>query len=199
MNQTVLNRSRNDKFILVLDLPKTLKNVVDGVLQKTYNADYIQFTSIGSPVPSVNVPEIKVPYGGQNYYASSLSRPAYPPFNVKFLVDNGYQNYWILWNWLNLFNDFKNSTSDLTSSYESINSKINLTYPMSDYTSSFTIFGLDEFNNKIISFKYTNAFITGLTPIEYSYQTPTEIVCTATFVFNQLDVELLKSVDISNC
>ena len=57
----------------------------------------------------------------------------------------------------------------------------------------------DEFNNKIIEFKYTQAFITSLSPIEYSFQTANEIICTATFVFNQLNISLLKDINSSNC
>ena len=102
MQQPVLNRSRSDKFAFVLDLPKALKDQVNSVLDIT-NADPVQFTTFGSPVPAVSVPDINLAYAGQSYHTSSNSRPAYPPLNIKFLVDNGYQNYWILWKWLNLF------------------------------------------------------------------------------------------------
>ena len=111
MNQTVLNRARKDKFLFVLDIPNALKNIQDPVLQQNYNADPIQFTIVGSPVPKITVPSKEIPFGGQVYHTSSLSRPTYDPFNVKFFLDNGYQNYWILWNWLNLFNKNSNVAS----------------------------------------------------------------------------------------
>lgn len=194
MNQAVLNRARKDKFLFVLDIPNALKNIEDPILQSSYTADPIEFTIVGSPVPKIVVPSKEVPFGGQTYHVSSLTRPTYGPFNVKFLLDNGYQNYWILWNWLNLFNDNATSTSQLT--------QVNKGYisnPMSDFTSNFTIYTLDEFNNKLMSFTYTQAFIIGLSEFDFSYQESGEISCTASFAFNQLQVELIKNVNIPSC
>ena len=199
MNQAILNRSRSDKFSFILDLPKALKEQHDSVLQTIYSANQIQFTTFGSPVPDIKIPEIKVPFGGQVYNASSLSRPPYTPITLKFLIDNGYQNYWILWKWLNLFNDTEDSTTELTSPLSENRKKIYLKNQMSDFTSNFSLFGLDEFNNRVIEFKYTQAFITGLSPIDYSFQTSAEITCNATFAFNQLNISLLKDINISTC
>ena len=197
MQQPVLNRSRSDKFSFVLDLPKALKRTVDKVLP-IYSADTVQFTTFGSPVPAISVPDINLAFGGQSFHTSSNSRPAYPPLNIKFLVDNGYQNYWILWKWLNLFNDASNSVTDINSSVVN-NNKVLLSNSLSDYISTFSLFALDEYNNKIIEFKYTNAFITGLSPIEFSFQNPDQIICNATFVFNQLQVDLLADINVSAC
>lgn len=194
MNQAILNRARKDKFSLVLDIPKALKDIQDEVLQTNYNADSIEFTVISSPVPKVAVPAQEVPFGGQVYHVPRFSRPSYGTFNMKFLLDNGYQNYWILWNWLNLFNDSEQSTSDAN--------KMNgnyITNHLSDYTSNFTVYTLDEFNNKIMSFTYTDTFITGLSEFEFSYQSPEEISCTASFAFNQMQVSLLKNINIASC
>ena len=197
MQQPVLNRSRSDKFAFVLDLPKALKDQVNSVLDIT-NADPVQFTTFGSPVPAVSVPDINLAYAGQSYHTSSNSRPAYPPLNIKFLVDNGYQNYWILWKWLNLFNDASDSVTNINAATVS-NDNIRLSNPLSDYSSTFSLFALDEYNNKIIEFKYTSAFITGLSPIEFSFQNPDQIVCNATFVFNQLKVDLITDINVSAC
>lgn len=185
MYQSALNRSRNDKFIMVLDLPKVMKDLYDNTLEDKFKIDKFQTSIYGSPIPTVSVPAVTVAYGGQTYKTSSFARPAYNPLTIKFLVDNGYKNYWILWNWLNLFNDSKNSDTNTES--------------MKNYTSDFTIFGLDEFNNKIISFEYTNAFPISLSEISFSNQDPTEINSTVTFEFNQLQVNLINNVDEVNC
>ena len=71
MNQAVLNRSRSDKFLFVLDLPTYLKNQQDSVLEKMYDGNQIQFTTYGSPVPAITVPEKSVPFAGQVYHVSS--------------------------------------------------------------------------------------------------------------------------------
>lgn len=199
MNQAILNKTRNDKFLMVLDVPKYLKEKYDTVLKKTYNADQIQFTTYGSPIPSINVPSIDVNYDGQTYKASSLSRPAYAPLNVKFFIDNGYKNYWILWTWLNLFNDAKDSSSIVSMQEMRRNNNPKLEIPMSELVSTFTIYAMDEYNNKIMAFKYKHAFPTSLSEINFSHQDPSEISCVASFAFNQLHVDLLKNVDEEAC
>jgi hypothetical protein len=199
MNQSVLNRSRSDKFQFILELPKILKNSVDSVIQKPYSSDNVQFTCMGSPVPEIKIPSISVPFGGQVYHTSSDSRASYSQLAVKFFIDNGYQNYWILWKWLNLFNDSQEGTTSMNAPLNENRNEIILTNPITDFSSNFQIFALDEFNNRVVAFNYKQAFITGLSDIDYSYQEPNEILCTATFVFNQLNVELLKDVNVSSC
>jgi len=202
MNQSILNRSRNDKFIMILDLPLAMKKKYDKTLKENFRVDTIQLSIFGSPVPSITVPEIALPFGGQVHKISSNSRPAYNPLSVKFLIDNGYKNYWILWNWINLFNDSKRSTSPIaTAIAETTKFEIKPTIinPVNEYTSRFSIFSMDEFNNKIVSFTYTNAFPTSLSEINFSNQDPSEINCTVTFSFNQLSVDLVKNVNESTC
>ena len=195
MIQTPLNRSRSDKFILILDIPIALRKMVDPIIQDNFKIEPLEISIYGSPVPNISVPAIDVAYGGQVYKTSSFSRPAYNPLTVKFLIDNGYKNYWTIWNWLNLLNDYKTSTS---TAHES-NSDGKVKNPMFNYTSTFTIYGLDEFNNKIISFKYTQVLPTDLSEISFSSQEPNEINATATFVFNQLEVNLEKDVNKVTC
>jgi len=199
MYQTPLNRSRLDRFLLILDLPTKVKDIVDPVLQDGNKPDTVQFSIYGSPVPAISIPAIDMPYGGQVYKTSSFSRPAYEPLSLKFLVDNGYKNYFILWNWLNLLNDYKNSTSLAQNSNGVVDNQNKLKNPMTDYTSSFTIFGLDEYDNKIISFSYKHCFPTQLSELAFSNQDPNEINSTVTFVFNQLEVKLLKDVNKVSC
>ena len=203
MYQSALNRSRNDKFILILDLPLALKSNYDSTLNQNLKIDSLQFAIYGSPVPAISVPAIDIPFGGQVHKTSSMSRPAYDPLNVKFLVDNGYNNYWILWKWLNLFNDSKKSFTNITTSIDSTISPAikdpTIINPLSKYVSNFTIYGLDEFNNKIISFAYKNVFPTTLSELNFSNQDPSEINSSVTFVFDQLNVELLKNVNQSDC
>ena len=129
----------------------------------------------------------------QVYKASSLSRPAYQPLNVKFFIDNGYKNYWVIWKWLNLFNDAKTSKSEVHMEYMNNNKNAKLENPMQELVSTFSIFALDEYNNKIVQFKYKHVFPVSLSEINFSHQDPSEISCTASFAFNQMNVELLKN------
>jgi hypothetical protein len=201
MIQPSLNRSRNDKFILVLDLPTAMKKKYDETSDKFFSIEPLQLSIFGSPVPQISVPSLSVPFGGQVHKISSMSRPEYNPLTIKFLVDNGYKNYWVLWNWMNLFNDAQKSLSEITKGTDLLNTNIKDPYiknPVREYVSIFTIYGLDEYNNKIISFEYNNAFPTNLGELNFSNQDPSEINCSVTFSFNQLRVNLVKNVDDSS-
>lgn len=201
MLQPALNRSRNDKFVLVLDLPIAMKKLYDSTTEKFYTVEPLQLSIYGSPVPQVSIPAISVPFGGQVHKVSSMSRPEYNPLTIRFLVDNGYKNYWTIWKWMNLFNDAKTSSSEITKGTDLLSTNIKdpiIQNKVREYVSSFSIYGLDEYNNKIIAFEYNNAFPTNLGEINFSNQDPSEINCSVTFAFNQLTVNLVKNIDDSN-
>lgn len=200
MNQTPLNRSRNDKFNLILELPVVLRKQYDPVLKQSNSADSVQFMVYGSPTPSLSVPAITVPYAGQNYKTSSASRPSYPPLVLTFIIDNGYKNYWMLYKWLNLFNDAKDSSSELANvgGTHFVEDR-GLQNPMNDLAANFYMFALDEYNKNIVKFVYKQAFLTSIGEINYSHQDAAEITCRATFEYNQFDAELIKNIDEITC
>jgi hypothetical protein len=199
MEQSILNRSRLDKFSLIMDLPLILKRESDPIIKDKHNPDTVQFTVFGSPVPAIKIPTINLAYGGQNVSVSSHSRPAYPDLNLKFLIDNGYMNYWILWKWLNHFNDSFDGTTDVI-----LQRRVDLTKDVSvhgvvgntffDFTTNINLLALDEYNNPIASFKYADAYISSLSELNFSHQDESIISCTATFAYSQFHVELLANV-----
>jgi hypothetical protein len=188
MNQSILNRPKTDKFVLFLDIPKVLKDYQDPVLKRGFNADQIQFTVFGSPTPNISIPPVDVRYGGQNMYVSSHSRPSYTPLTVKFMVDNGYINYWILWRWLDLFNNATYSTTQM-----GVNGDI------MDYTTNLTLVAMDEYNNSLISFKYIKAVITKLGSIGYDHQSESNVSSSVEFAFDQMHIELLQDINNPIC
>jgi hypothetical protein len=196
MNQAVLNRARNDKFLLVLDLPKYLKGKLDPKLKEYLSIDNLQYTCYGSPVPSITIPSIDIPFGGQTLKISSHTRPSYQGLTIPFVLSNGWKNYWILWKWLNLFNDYKNGISMFNYTSKDKEPPIGTVQnSMLDFVSSITTYALDEYNKRIMSFKYTHAFPTALSEVNFSHQDPTEIMSKVTFSFNQVHVDILKDVD----
>ena len=94
-NQAALNKERKDKFILVIPTPKFLKEDVNRYSRKNKNVnpDSMQFSVYGSVVPPVTIPNVEVRYSGQTLNVTSHNRPAYPPVNVKFTIDNRFNNY----------------------------------------------------------------------------------------------------------
>jgi hypothetical protein len=198
MNQAILNRARNDKFILVLDIPKILKQKFNSVLEKEYSADVIQFSCIGSPVPNISIEQIDVAFGSQVHKTSSNFR-SYENLTVNFLVDNGWINYFTLFQWINLFNDQKTGIPEMNFNLVDIDQPKKNQTSLKDLVSTFTTYALDEFNNKLISFQYTNVFPVSLSKVELNYQDATQINSSVTFAFNQLHCDLIKDVNNKNC
>jgi hypothetical protein len=196
MKQSILNRSRSDKFTLLMDLPVAMKQRTDQVLQQNFQPDKIQFTVFGSPVPKIEVKSINLPHGGQHLNITSNARTDYGLLTLKFLIDNGYQNYWTLWKWLDLFNDASDSTSEIdTPVSKEWDQQFLVRNPFSDYVTDFCLYALDEYNNKTMEFKYSKAFITSLSEINFSHQDETIITCSASFAYNQLLVNLINNPD----
>jgi len=185
--QSILNKARNDKFLLVFDVPPILKT-----FSRVFNSDKdtkrvvpdsVQFSIFGTVVPEITVPAIENRYAGNTLYVSSNSKNSYPPVNVKFAIDSQYTNYWTIYQWLNLLHDEREGR------YNASNIVVDKNFD--DYQVNLTIFGLDEFDNKVIKFTYTKAFPTSVDTIDYNYQGGEEIVSGFVFVYSQLHVELL--------
>lgn len=188
--QSILNKNRKDKFLLILNIPDVLKeiNKIDqnDRESKYINLDSLQYSVYGSVVPASTIPEVDAAFGGQVTKFTSYNRPAYAPITVNFTVDNGFNNWWVLWSWLDLINNSSDgiyNTNDIVSS-----DKVRIT---NSYQSNITIYGLDEYNNKKIRFDYTNAFVTGLGEINYNYRDSDQIESSFTFAFSQFTPKLL--------
>lgn len=185
--QSPLNRSSKDKFILVLNLPQVLRR--QSKQDPLLNIDPLQISVFGSVVPSVNVPAVEIRYKGQSTNYSSHSRPNYPPLNIKFVIDNDYHNYYVLFKWLNVLNEVRESiygdvmAREDRSIREKLESGLN-----TEYQTDFSILALNEYNQKAIEFVYHGAFITNLGGIEYSYRDNELIDSFAEFQFNQLSI-----------
>lgn len=201
MNQSILNKSRNDKFLFLFGLPAIFRKMQDPILKNDLHDDKIEFSVYGISTPTISVPSVTLGYAGQTYKASSFSRPDYPPLELKFFLDNGYQNYYILWKWLNFFNDAESSESDiLTSNQTPFQKNKPFKNPMSDYVTNLKVVTMDEYNNRLITFEYTDAFIVGLGGLNYSHQEGVELSCTATFAYNQFYTTLNSNVnECSTC
>lgn len=186
LQQSVLNKSRVDKFKLVFQLPPALRkiNEVDTRSNVNVNEDSVQFSVYGTLVPRVTVPAVEIRYAGSSLYNSSHSKTSSPPVTVNFNIDNGYSNYFTLFKWLNLLHDQETGLFD--------KEELAKDDRFNEYQTDLTIYGLDEFNNPVISFTYTKAFPTDLLDIVYNYQDSEEITSGFTFVFSQLHIKLVE-------
>lgn len=185
-DQSFLNKSRTDKFKLVFSLPPALRKIDSKTDRQTYNVneDAFQFSVYGAVVPELDVPALQIRYGGSNLYNSTHAREPYPPVTVDFTIDNGFNNYWVLYKWLDLMHDEKEGlydASDLVSDED-----------FKNYQTDMTLYGLDEFNNERIQFTYTKAFPVTIGSINYNYRTAEEITSSMTFVYSQIHTKLIS-------
>ncbi len=186
-NQSILNKSRLDKFLLVFSIPPALRevNVRENTARNSTNVieDKLQLSVYGAVVPELTVPSIQIPYAGSNLYQSAHAREPYPPVTVNFTADNEFNNYWVIYKWLNLMHDQKTGVYDETD--------LDPDNEFNNYQTDMTLYGLDEYENKRIEFTYTKAFPVTLGNLEYNYRTSDEIESSFTFVYSQLHTKLL--------
>lgn len=210
IHQSILNKISKDKFLLVLDLPPILKsfNAKSSRSNDLVNLDKLQFSVAGTIVPAISIPAESLGVWGQTYKVSSFTRPPYNPITVSFTVDNNFDNYWVLWKWLNILNDrregganeklaeFKTPVvQDLKISPTSISNnkfkEIKAANPYTDYQTMITIYGLREYNERVVKFDYYNSFITNLGELKWDYRDPEQMENAFTFEFSQMDISLI--------
>ena len=177
-----LNKASNDKFILVLNLPTVIRGkIFDG---RAIKLDPLQISVYGSVVPTVAVPSIAAPYGGQTYNVTSYTRPNYPPLVVNYVVDNTFYNYWVLWKWLSILNTPRGSV------YGSNSDSLKDSTGIVEYQTNISVLGMNEYNVPTIEFKYYNCFITSLGGINYNYRESNMLDSTFEIQYSQFDVSL---------
>ena len=181
--------------------------------------DSIQYSIYGALVPEITVPSLTLPQFAQHLKVSSHRRDPYPDVTVNFNVDNEFNNYWYIFRWLDILNDQKTAKYDEhgvgTSNSVGYDANDMAGLPpdmrrspvdmhgrhtkddgldpdvMYDYATTFTLYGLNEYNKNSIQFTYENAFPVSLGEIGYNYQDSGEITSSFTFSFSQLNVNLL--------
>jgi hypothetical protein len=197
--QSPFNLSRKDKFLLVLDVPQALKQISTKFVRDNVNIlpDTMQFSVAGTVVPEIVVPAVQNRYAGQTQTTTSHSRDPYPPLTVDFIVDNRFNNYWVMYTWLNLLNDDKTSSYDSTNltspTYDIVNPAARNLY--NQYKTNVSVYALDEYNKRVMEFKYIGAFPTNLGSISYSYKDSSELVSTVTLSYSQLEVTPVSEIE----
>ena len=225
--QSILNKSRLDKFVLSFSIPECLRQLVTrddrGTREKSGNTvvpDSLQYSIYGAVVPEIDVPSKVLPQFAQSLKVSSHAREPYSDVTVNFTVDNQFNNYWYIYRWLDILNDDKMASYDsdnvgtsvsLHSKYEPVQTAAegfdeNFAHAnpqrvhdgidtgpklLQDYATDFSMFGMNEYNKKVVEFRYLQAFPTTLGEVAYNYRTPGEIESSFTFSFSQLNVNLL--------
>ena len=203
IQQSILNKNRKDKFLLVLNLPDPLKkiNIVSPSSRESDKVylDSLQYSVYGTIVPAATILAANLPYSGQSLNVATGKRQNYQEVTVNFTVDNRFNNWWVLWKWLDFINNAKTSTFDnndlvAQTKYQTSNGETfiaNSAGSLQSYQTNITVYGLDEYNEKKIQWNFYKSFITSLNGITYNYRDPELIESSYTFSFSQLTAELL--------
>lgn len=193
IQQAALNKSKKDKFLFVLTLPEAMKDISYTLPENRQDnrvlPESLQFSIYGAVLPSVRVDSGEVRYSGQALKFSSHSRPAYDNVTVNFTVDNRFNNYWVIWKWLDILNDDREAIFLKDEpNYVSDNPKNSM---FKQYQGSASIYALDEYNNEIARFDYFGLVPVSLGGIDYNYRTTDPIDTTFEFSFSKLTPILL--------
>lgn len=183
--QSPLNSSSKDKFYLSMELPYILRK--ESATDSNLNVSPILMTVHGTVVPDISVPEVEARFQGQNLHLSTYSRPNYPPITINYCIDNRYNNYYVFWRWLDIMNL---AIKDYYGGSPNTNNGNLLVGDQFEYQTTISIFALDEYNQPVLEFVYSKAFLTSLGGITYSYREgQTLMESSATFHFSQLEVK----------
>lgn len=187
-SQSPFNKERKDKFVLVIPTPKILREDVSKTVRANdfVNPDSVQFSIYGSVIPQVDIPEETVRFSGQTLNVTSYNRPPYTPISVNFTIDNRFNNYWFIYTWLNKIQDDYKGFFDPDKEYPAGTTNQDL------YMANFSIYGLDEYNKKVVEFNFSKGFPTNLGGIDYSYRDADEIESSFTLAYSQFTVRLLQ-------
>lgn len=200
LNQAVLNKSRVDKFLLVITMPEALRNIDVKYGNETPSkiiSERLQMSVWGNVVPTISVPSVQVPFQGQVPKVTSFSRPAYEPVTVNFTIDSEFYNYYVIWKWLALLNDPKKSIFDSNNITGLVDpSTKGLIEPNKPnyipfYASQISLKPLNEYNQVLGEFIFTQCFPTSLNGITFNYQQSEEISSSFTFDFSQLTFNII--------
>jgi len=194
LNQAPFNKARIDKFLLIMVMPEALRNIDKKYGTETQSkivSEKLELSVWGAVVPSITVPSVQVPFGGQVPQATSFTRPVYEPVTVQFTIDSEFYNWYVIWQWLSLLNNPGTSNFDQSNISGMKLPDGTIKTPekpqfIPKYATEITLKALNEYNQIIGEFVYTQAFPTSLQGIQFNYQRADEITSGFTFAFSQL-------------
>ena len=189
IEQSIYNKSRKDKFVFVLTMPEAMKDIAYTSTENRQDdhviPDTLQFSVYGTVLPSVAVESGEIRYSGQAVKFTTHSRPAYSNVSVNFTVDNRFNNYWVIWKWLDLLNDDRDAIFMK-------DTRVGLNESMfKKYQGAASLYPKDENNKSVMRFDYFGVLPVSLGQIDYNYRTPESIDTTFEFSFSKLTPILL--------
>lgn len=189
IQQSILNKSRKDKFLFVLTLPKAMQEMAYSQLENRRDdrviPDSLHFSVYSANLPAVRVDSGEVRFSGHPLKFSTHSRPTYENVTVNFAVDSGFNNYWVIWKWLDIMNDAKEAIFHSKEEVGTDQSMFEL------YQGTATMYALDGYNKEVARFDYIGVVPVALGSVDYNYRDSDEIETSFEFSFSKLTPTLL--------
>ena len=203
--QAPFNKTRKDKFIAVIPAPKGLRDIQSKFRRgnTTILPDSFILSIVGTVAPPVVVPAIANRYSGQTHNVTSYTREPWPPLTFSFTIDNRFNNYWYIYKWLDILNDDQTGiydNADVTNVrvIETTKSGAQITNfdrAIQYYSTDISLYAVDEYEKRVIEFKYTRAFPTKLGGLDFSYREGDEMAVTVEFAYSQFTASLVDYVE----
>lgn len=180
-----LNKTYEDKFYFLFNLPEALRNVKSEHNRRLQGAgitkDSIRFSLIDAEIPQIVVKAESEKYGGGGAYVSTHTIDPYDPLKISFKIDDKYTNYFVIYEWLNFIRNENLGYFDPHKLAQSANLKA--------YATNMSVVTLDPYNHSVSQHIFHYAFPTSLSSIKLNYQNTGEIICNASFVYSQMYVK----------
>ncbi len=184
--QSPLNKTLEDKFLFVMNVPECLKNLRSKYVKQMQEVGIGKQSIIWSltnvQIPRNSIKAQSMPYAGGHHYISSHTKTPYDPLKIEFTIDNKYSNYFTLYEWMNLIYHEKEG---FFNAQKLAGDKIG----SQTYATTLSVVGTDEYDKPIIQWTFTHAFPTELPSIKLDYQNTGQIKCSCDFVFSQMYVK----------
>lgn len=184
--QSPLNKTLEDKFLFVMNVPECMKNVQSKYIKELSTAgigrNAISWSLTNVTIPKESIKAESLPYSGGHHYVSSHTKTPYDPLKIEFKIDNKYANYFTIYEWMNFIYHEKEGYYDADNIAKG-------KYGSQAYSTSLAIVGTDEYDKPVIQWSFTHAFPTELPSIKLDYQNTGEITCSCEFVFSQMYIK----------
>ena len=184
VRQSFLNKARADKFRVSIPLPAVLRNIDTRLVRSTdfVDKDALTFSIFAIDVPTLAVESVDLKFAGQTPRASSLARTPFDPVTVKYVIDNQYRNYWLLYKWFDMMHD---------ESVAHMNVNKGASQVLENYLTDVTVTGIDEYNKSVIEYSFSHCVPVEIGNISYNYQETNEIESSFKFRFHQLKIKIV--------
>jgi len=155
-----LSKSRSSGFKLLFPIVPSSKDISD--------LDPFFINIMSTILPSIKINSLEMPWlGGQVYQEGGGIE--YNQWETTFHIDESWNNYLLLYNWI-------------TSTYNGVNIFGSLT---NDYQVTANLLILDNWNQTVITWQFKKLWPTSLSDVELSYENGNEILkCNVTFLYD---------------